>query len=80
MLRLRRQNHELAMRLLRAREELQVSERRRTGLEAILTARLNRIGDLTGRLERAREQNRRLDEENDRLVDIIKLAPSVDAA
>jgi hypothetical protein len=56
--------------LLRTREALALSERRRETLEIVLTARLNRIGELNDRLERARAHNRQLDEENDRLAEM----------
>ena len=75
-----RQNHELAIRLLRVREELQIAERHRVGLEVLLDVRLERIDELTAQIDRLRQQNRRLDEENDRLAEMMKLTPPVDAA
>jgi hypothetical protein len=73
---LKQTNDRLSAALIRTREALEISERRRTGLEIALTARLNRISELNDRLERARAQNRALDEENDRLVEMVKLAPA----
>ena len=73
---LKQANDRLSAALIRTREALEISERRRTGLEIALTARLNRISELNDRLERARAQNRALDEENDRLVEMVKLAPA----
>jgi hypothetical protein len=79
-LKLKRKKDELALRLLRTQEQLQISERRRTGLEMILTARLNRISELNDRLERVRAQNRALDEECERLAEMVRFAPQLDAA
>jgi hypothetical protein len=76
---LERKNHELAVRLLRVREALEISERRRTGLEIVLTARLNRISELNDRLERVRAQNRALDGECERLAEMIRLTPAANA-
>ena len=73
---LKQTNDRLSAALIRTREALEISERRRTGLEIALTARLNRISELNDRLERAPAQNRALDEENDRLVEMVKLAPA----
>jgi hypothetical protein len=77
---LKRENDELGVKLVRLREALDTSERRRQTLEIVLTARLNRIGELNDRLERARAQNRQLDEENDRLAEMVRLAPPANAA
>ena len=70
----------LALRLLRVREELQTAERHRVGLEVLLVMRQERVDALTVQVDRLRQQNRRLDEENDRLVEMVRLAPPVDAA
>ena len=77
---LRQANDQLSSALIRTREALEISERRRAGLEMVLTARLNRISELNDRLERVRAQNRALDKECERLVAMIKFAPPVDAA
>jgi len=76
---LHQRNRELANQLLHTQEELQISERRRTGLEVILSARLNRITELNGRIDALREQNRRLDAEADRLAEMVRFMPPVDA-
>jgi len=76
---LKRANDQLSSALIRTREELEISERRRTGLEMILAARLNRIGNLNDQLERVRAQNRQLDEECERLAAMVKFAPQLDA-
>jgi hypothetical protein len=57
---LKKQNDELTIKLIRAREALETSERRRSTLEIVLHARLNRITELNGRIDALREQNRRL--------------------
>jgi hypothetical protein len=75
---LKKQNEELAIKLIRAREALEASERRRSTLEIVLHARLNRITELNGRIDALREQNRRLDKENDHLAGMIRLAPPCD--
>jgi hypothetical protein len=41
-------------------------------LEFLLRSRLSRIDDLTGRLEAAHAQIRKLDEENDHLAELAK--------
>jgi hypothetical protein len=60
---LKRQADELASKLLRAREALAISERRRETLEIVLTARLNRISELNGKIDSLRRQNQKLDAE-----------------
>jgi hypothetical protein len=77
---LKKQNEELAIKLIRAREALTISERRRETLEIVLHARLNRITELNGRIDALREQNRRLDAEADKLADLVRLAPPPNAA
>jgi uncharacterized coiled-coil protein SlyX len=77
---LKRKNDELAARLLRAKDELQAAERRRVGLEIALSVRGETIAELNGKLDRLRAQNRKLDLEAERLVDMIRFAPQLDAA
>ena len=45
-------------------------------LEVLMRERMERIDELNGRLEQARAQNRRLDEENERLVEMVRLPQS----
>ena len=78
--RLKKHADELASKLLRTREELALSERRRSTLEIILRARLNRITELNGKIDALRALNRRLDEEAERLAEMVRFAPPVDAA
>ena len=66
------------MQLLRVREQLQKQERYATGLEIALSTRLERIDELTGTIDRLREQNKRLDRENEHLAEMIRFAPPAD--
>jgi len=79
VVKLRRENHELAIRLLRVREQLQTSERQRIGLEVVLHERLERIDELNAKLVQSRQQIKRLDEENERLAEMVRFAPQVDS-
>ena len=45
----------------------------------ILRARAERIDELTSRLAQVRELNKKLDAENEHLVEIIRFAPQLDA-
>ena len=49
-------------------------------LTYLLRQRSERIDELTSKLAQVREQNRRLDEENEHLADLIKFEPQLDAA
>jgi hypothetical protein len=73
-------NDRLTSALIRTREALEISERRRHTMEIVLTARLNRISELNGRIDALREQNRRLDQENEHLAEMVRLAPPANAA
>jgi hypothetical protein len=43
-----------------------------------LSTRLERIDELTGTIDRLREQNKRLDRENEHLAEMIRFAPPAD--
>ena len=43
--------------------------------QLLLREPLTRIDELNGRIEQLRDQNRRLDEENEHLVEMVRLAP-----
>ena len=77
---LKRANDELSAAVIRTREALEISQRRCRAMKIALTVRLTRIGELSGKLERARAQNRALDQECERLVAMVKVAPPSDAA
>ena len=72
---LKKHNAELASALTRVREQLRSKECRCSGLEMILRERLKRIDELNGKIEQLRDQNRRLDEENEHLVEMVRLPP-----
>jgi hypothetical protein len=74
-----RQNHELAIQLLRVREELVASQRHRVGLKVALSVREKRIDTLTRRVDQLLALNRKLAAEAER-VQMIQLAPPGDAA
>jgi hypothetical protein len=44
-------------------------------LQYLLLERTHRIDELNGKIDQLREQNRRLDAEAERLVDMIRLSP-----
>jgi hypothetical protein len=69
---LKRQANELTSKLLRTREALEISERRRRTMEIVLTARLNRISELNDRLERVRAQNGKLEAEAEHLAQLFR--------
>ena len=49
-------------------------------LEYLLRERCERIDALNSRLAQVREQNRRLDQENEHWAEMIRFAPQLDAA
>ena len=49
-------------------------------LELLLHERLTRIDALSNALAQVREQNRRLDQENEHLAEMIRFTPQLDAA
>jgi predicted nuclease with TOPRIM domain len=74
---LKRKNDELASQLLRVREELRNKQTYTAGLEILLHERLGKIDELNGKIDQLREQVRKLDQENDRLVEMIRFAPQL---
>jgi hypothetical protein len=44
-----------------------------------LRERLTRIDALTGKIEQLRTQNKRLDQENEHLAEIVRFAPPVES-
>jgi hypothetical protein len=69
---LKKQHDELALRLLRVREELQTSERHRVGLEVLLDVRGERIDELIAQIDRLRQQNQKLDAEAEHLAQLFR--------
>jgi uncharacterized coiled-coil protein SlyX len=77
---LREENVRLTVALARAQERLQSKENRLAGLEILVQQRCKTIDNLNNKLAQIREQNRRLDRENSRLMLMIQFVPAVDAA
>jgi hypothetical protein len=61
--------------VIRLRRELQNKQGANGRLKLLLRERLARIDELTGTIDRLRDQNRRLDEEADRLAEMVRLSP-----
>jgi hypothetical protein len=79
-LKLATKNRDLTIQLLRMREQLEIAERHRTGLEVLLDMRGEKIDKLNAQVDQLRAQSRRLDEEAEHLAEVIRLAPQLDAA
>jgi hypothetical protein len=79
-LKLKKENDRLAFQLIRAREDLQIAERHRVGLEVMLSVSEERIDALTTQVDRLRQQNKKLGAECEHLAEMIRSAPPVDAA
>jgi hypothetical protein len=77
---LQRQLDAAQLKLLRANAELEHKAQCVTRLEILVAERNACIDALHGRIDRLREQNRRLDEEADRLAEMIRFAPQIDPA
>ena len=54
------------------REELQISERQRVGLEVLLDMRQERVDALTAQVEQLRRANAKLDAEAEHLAEIVR--------
>ena len=65
---------------VRLRHQLTTKTGYAAKLELVLRQRSERIDELTTTIDRLREQNRRLDEEADRLAEMVRFAPPVEAA
>jgi len=66
--------------VIQLRRKLTNKEGYAAKLELVLRQRSERIDELTTTIDRLREQNRRLDEEADRLAEMVRFAPPVEAA
>jgi hypothetical protein len=60
--------------VIQLRGELETKEGAVSRLELLLRERLTRIDQLTGTIDQLRLQNRQLDAENDRLVEMVRLS------
>jgi hypothetical protein len=69
---LERENAELNTTIIVLRRELETRENAVRRLEILARARSTRIDNLTRTIHQLREQNRRLDEEADRLVEMVR--------
>ena len=72
---LQRANDALALQLLWVKSELTRKERYAGRLKYLLRQRTERVDELTGKLEAARTMNQRLDQECERLVEMMQLSP-----
>jgi len=70
-----RENDALRTTIVRLRHELRTKQTAVSGLELALHQRHKTIDDLVGKLEWVRDQNRRLNEEADRLAEMVRLSP-----
>ena len=61
--------------VIRLRREVETKQGANGRLKLLLRERLARIDELTGTIDRLRDQNRRLDEEADRLAEMVRLSP-----
>ena len=75
-LQLKRENDGLKTTIVCLRREIENRQGAVGRLEFLMRQRSERIDELNGKLEQARAQNRRLDEENERLVEMVRLPPS----
>jgi len=69
-----RRRDALGSQLVRLQIELADKMRYAARLEVLLRTRTKRIDELTGTVERLREQNRRLDQEAERYAEMIRLS------
>ena len=72
---LQRQVDALQFKLVRLNRELSDKQQYASRLEYLMRERSKRIDELTGTIDRFREQNRRLDAEADRLCELVRLSP-----
>ena len=61
--------------VIQLRRELENKQGYAGRLEMLLRSRTERIDQLNGQLEQVRAQNRRLDEEAERLAEMVRLSP-----
>jgi hypothetical protein len=76
---LQRQLDATQLKLLRANAELEHKTQCVSRLEILVAERNACIDALHGRIDQLRDQNRRLDQENDHLAEMVRLAPQLDA-
>ena len=74
-LHLKRENDILKTTIVCLRRELENKQGAVGRLEVLMRERIARIDELTGTIDRLREQNKRLDQENEYLVEMVRLPP-----
>lgn len=74
-LHLKRENDILKTTIVCLRRELENKQGAVGRLEVLMRERIARIDELTGTIDRLREQNKRLDQENEHLVEMVRLPP-----
>ena len=74
-LKLQRDINTLQLKLLRANSALRLKTIYAERLELLLRKRTGQIDELNGKIERLREQNKRLDQECEHLVEMVRLEP-----
>jgi hypothetical protein len=77
---LERNIDELRTENIRLRREVSNKEQYIGRLKVLCHERTTRIDDLRATIDQLRQQNRRLDAEADRLAEMVRLAPQLDAA
>ena len=73
---LKQHNAALALQLLRLREQLTNKEHYAGGLEVLIRERLARIDELSATIDRLRDQNKKLNQENEHLAAMLKHEPA----
>ena len=79
-LELQREVTTLQLKLLKVNSALALKTVYAQRLEFLVQQRSQRIDELNGKLEQSREQIRRLDQECEHLVQVVRFTPAVDAA
>ena len=77
---LQRKVETLSLKLLRANAALRLKTVYCERLEYLMRERSERIDELNAKLDQLREQNKRLDQENEHLADMVRLLPQLDPA
>jgi chromosome segregation ATPase len=79
-LELQREVTTLQLKLLKVNSALALKTVYAQRLEFLVQQRSQRIDELNGKLEQSREQIRRLDQECEHLVQVVRFTPPLDAA
>ena len=68
-------NAALRTTIVQLRHQLKTKQGYVQRLQVLLCSRLQTIDELNGKLDQLRHQNRRLDAENEHLVEMVRLSP-----